>query len=46
MNDAVAKVRETHFKVEEIKKDEEGNVIPGEEKGPIGLLPDIMSDAK
>ena len=48
LNTMVAKVRDTHFKVKEIKKDEEGNVIPDEEGGPgaIGLLSDIMSDAK
>jgi hypothetical protein len=41
-------VRDAHLKVKEIKKDEEGNVIPDEEGGPgaIGLLPDIVSDAK
>lgn len=48
LNEAIHKVRETHFKVKEVKKDEEGNPIPDEEGagGPIGLLPDIISDAK
>jgi|TARA_B110001469_G_C9374831_1_gene194920 hypothetical protein len=48
LNETVAKVRDSHFKVKEIKKDEEGNVIPDEEGGAtaIGLLPDIVSDAK
>lgn len=35
------------FKVEPKKLDEEGNEIPAEDgPGPIGLLPDIRSDAK
>jgi hypothetical protein len=48
LNESIQKVRETHFKVKEVKKDEEGNPIPDEEGsgGPIGLLPDIISDAK
>jgi hypothetical protein len=41
-------VRDAHFKIKEIKKDEEGNPIIDEDGGPqpIGLLPDIISDAK
>jgi len=35
------------FKVEPKKLDEEGNELPAEEgPGPIGLIPDIRSDAK
>ena len=41
-------MRDAHFKVKEIKKDEDGNPIVDEEGGPqpIGLLPDIICDAK